>query len=167
MLGVIAIGTFVVSAEDLKPGDKAPEFSLAGSDGSTHSLSEYRGTTVVLAWFPKAFTGGWTAECKSFRENGDAIKKFNAAYFMVSVDDIETNTKFAESLEADFPLLSNEEKDVAEAYGVVSTVRPLPARWTFYIDGDGKIIYIDKDVNASTAGSDVAVRLAALGVAER
>jgi peroxiredoxin Q/BCP len=58
VLGVIAIGTFVVSAEDLKPGDKAPEFSLAGSDGSTHSLSEYRGTTVVLAWFPKAFTGG-------------------------------------------------------------------------------------------------------------
>ena len=46
---------------------------------------------------------------------------------MASVDDIETNTKFAESLEADFPLLSNEEKDIAEAYGVVSAVRPLPA----------------------------------------
>lgn len=58
VLSVMAIGAFVVSAEDLKPGDKAPEFSLAGSDGSTHSLSEYRGTTVVLAWFPKAFTGG-------------------------------------------------------------------------------------------------------------
>ena len=86
---------------------------------------------------------------------------------MVSVDDIETNTKFAESLEADFPLLSNEEKDIAEAYGVVSAVRPLPARWTFYIDGTGKIIYIDKDVNASTAGSDVVARLAALGVAEQ
>ena len=54
----MAIGAFVVSAEDLKPGDMAPDFSLAGSDGSTHSLSEYRGTTVVLAWFPKAFTGG-------------------------------------------------------------------------------------------------------------
>jgi peroxiredoxin Q/BCP len=54
----MAIGVFVVSAEDLKPGDMAPEFSLAGSDGNTHSLSELRGTTVVLAWFPKAFTGG-------------------------------------------------------------------------------------------------------------
>jgi len=86
---------------------------------------------------------------------------------MVSVDDIETNTKFAESLEADFPLLSNEEKDIAEAYGVVSSVRPFPAHWTFYIDGTGKILYIDKDVNASTAGSDVAARLAALGVAEQ
>ena len=44
--------------DDLKAGDPAPPFSLPGSDGKTHSLSDYRGKTVVLAWFPKAFTGG-------------------------------------------------------------------------------------------------------------
>ncbi len=43
---------------DLKVGDPAPAFSLPGSDGKTHSLSEYKGRTVVLAWFPKAFSGG-------------------------------------------------------------------------------------------------------------
>ena len=43
---------------DLKVGDAAPPFSLPGSDGKTHRLSDYRGKTVVLAWFPKAFTGG-------------------------------------------------------------------------------------------------------------
>ena len=43
---------------ELKAGDKAPDFSLVGSDGKTHKLSDYRGKTVVLAWFPKAFTGG-------------------------------------------------------------------------------------------------------------
>ena len=43
---------------DLKVGDPAPAFSLQGSDGKTHTLSEYKGKTVVLAWFPKAFTGG-------------------------------------------------------------------------------------------------------------
>jgi thioredoxin-dependent peroxiredoxin len=45
-------------AEELKVGDKAPDFSLQGSDGKMHSLGELKGKTVVLAWFPKAFTGG-------------------------------------------------------------------------------------------------------------
>jgi hypothetical protein len=43
---------------DLKVGDAAPQFSLPGSDGKVHKLSDYKGKTVVLAWFPKAFTGG-------------------------------------------------------------------------------------------------------------
>ena len=43
---------------NLKVGDMAPDFALPGSDGKTHKLSDYRGKTVVLAWFPKAFTGG-------------------------------------------------------------------------------------------------------------
>ncbi len=43
---------------DLKVGDKAPDFALPGSDGKVHKLSDYKGKTVVLAWFPKAFTGG-------------------------------------------------------------------------------------------------------------
>jgi peroxiredoxin Q/BCP len=45
-------------AQDLKVGDKAPDFKLPGSDGKTYSLAEQKGRTVVLAWFPKAFTGG-------------------------------------------------------------------------------------------------------------
>ncbi len=48
----------VAQAADLQVGDPAPEFSLPGSDGKQHSLADYRGQTVVLAWFPKAFTGG-------------------------------------------------------------------------------------------------------------
>lgn len=46
------------NAADLAIGDPAPEFTLAGSDGKVHRLTDYRGTAVVLAWFPKAFTGG-------------------------------------------------------------------------------------------------------------
>ncbi len=45
-------------ADDLKVGDKAPDFKLVGTDGKTYSLSDLKGKTVVLAWFPKAFTGG-------------------------------------------------------------------------------------------------------------
>jgi len=47
-----------VLAAELKAGDAAPDFSLAGSDGKTHSLADYSGKVVVVAWFPKAFTGG-------------------------------------------------------------------------------------------------------------
>ena len=86
---------------------------------------------------------------------------------MVSVDDAQTNKEFAESLKADFPLLSNPDGDVARAYGVVSPEREFPQRWTFYIDGEGKIAYIDKDVNPSTAGADVVARLTALNVSKR
>ena len=86
---------------------------------------------------------------------------------MVSVDDAQTNKEFAESLEADFPLLSNPDGDVARAYGVVSAEREFPQRWTFYIDGEGQIAHIDKDVNPSTAGADVVARLTALNVPKR
>ncbi len=55
---------------ELKVGDMAPEFSLPGTDGKTHNLSDYKGKEVVLAWYPAALTPGCTAECKSFHANG-------------------------------------------------------------------------------------------------
>jgi len=54
----VATATARSSAADLQPGDPAPAFALMGSDGKTHRLSDYAGKAVVLAWFPKAFTGG-------------------------------------------------------------------------------------------------------------
>ena len=86
------------------------------------------------------------------------------AYFMISVDDPETNKEFAESLDSDFPLLSNPTKEVAEAYGVVTAERAFPFRWTYIIGGDGKILKIDKEVTPSAAGQDLVADLKALGV---
>lgn len=82
-----------------------------------------------------------------------------AAYFAASVDSLETITKFAKSLDADYPMLADADGSVARAYGVVGGGRPWPQRWTFYIGKDGKILYIDKDVKVATAGADVAARL--------
>jgi peroxiredoxin Q/BCP len=82
---------------------------------------------------------------------------------MVSVDDAETNTRFAKEHEADFPILANPEKDVATAYGVLSPAG-MARRWTFYIGPDGKILYIDKAVSTGTAGEDLARKLGELGV---
>ena len=58
VVAVAAVGVKGAAAQPLKVGDAAPAFSLPGSDGRTHSLSDYAGTPVVLAWFPMAFTGG-------------------------------------------------------------------------------------------------------------
>ena len=58
VLSVAAAPAALQVPVELKVGDKAPEFSLPGSDGKTHKLSDYKGRAVVIAWFPKAFTGG-------------------------------------------------------------------------------------------------------------
>jgi peroxiredoxin Q/BCP len=89
------------------------------------------------------------------------------AYFAASADDIDTNTRFAESLDADFPILSDGDKTVAEAYGVLMPEHGLPNRWTFYIGPEGKILAIDTKVNVKTAGADIAAKLGELGVAKR
>lgn len=85
---------------------------------------------------------------------------------MASVDDADTNRKFAEANAADFPILSDPDKTSASAYGVLSPAG-YASRWTFYIDADGALSYIDKEVSAVTAGQDIAARLAELGVAKR
>jgi peroxiredoxin Q/BCP len=154
-------------AEELQVGDVAPEFSLMGSDGKQYSLADFRGKqAVVLAWYPRAFTSGCTVECKSLAENGHLIREYDVSYFMASVDEVEENRRFAEETEADFPLLSDPEKQVAEAYGVLAMMG-FAKRHTFYIGVDGTILKIDRTINPATAAQDMAENLGALGIPKR
>jgi peroxiredoxin Q/BCP len=89
------------------------------------------------------------------------------AYFAASVDDAETNRKFAESLGLDYPILSDPGKSVADSYGVLIPGIRLASRWTFYIGSDGKILDVDRDVKAGKAGQDIAARLEALAIPAR
>jgi peroxiredoxin Q/BCP len=163
-LGVAAVPA---SAGDLKVGDQAPNFKLQATDGKTYQLSDFAGKeSVVLAWFPKAFTQGCTIECKSLAEHGDMIKVYNAQYFMISVDPLDGaqgNKAFADAQHADFPLLSDPTKETANAYGVLNTERGFANRWTFYIGKDGKITAIDKTVKPATSAEDMAAMLKQLG----
>jgi thioredoxin-dependent peroxiredoxin len=167
-LGVISAFCFAGAvADELKPGDKAPAFSLEASDGKTYTLEQYKGkSAVVIAWFPKAFTGGCTKECKSLKENSKALKDLKIAYFTASVDTDELNTKFAKSLELDYPILSDPDKSVAKDYGVLNAARGFSNRWTFYIDKEGIIKKIDKEIKVDKAGSDVAEKVKELGLAD-
>lgn len=166
LAAALAGGVMAQTPAELKVGDAAPDFALKGTDGKTHRLADYRGKAVIVAWFPKAFTSGCTIECKSLAQNGEKIKKFNAAYFMASVDPLEGpqgNQAFAESEKADFPLLSDPTKEVATKYGVLGN-RGFAQRWTFYIDKDGRIAHIDKAVRPATSAEDMIAKLTELGV---
>jgi peroxiredoxin Q/BCP len=169
------------STVDLKVGDPAPNFKLQATDGKTYQLSDFKGKkAVVVAWFPKAFTQGCTIECKSLAENGDKIRKYDVAYFMASVDPLEDNIRFAKATtvdvigtgqkvdkkEADFPMLSDPTKDTAKAYGVLSE-RGFANRWTFYVDKNGRIAYIDKAVKPATSAEDMIAKLGELKVPSR
>jgi thioredoxin-dependent peroxiredoxin len=166
-LVAVAVATVVGMAEPLKAGDDAPNFELKGSDGKTYKLSDFKGKKpVVIAWFPKAFTGGCTKECKALAEQGDEIRKYDVAYFTASVDEAQKNKEFAESLKLDYPILSDPSKETAKAFGVLNE-RGMANRWTYYIDKNGKIAAIDQKVNTENHGKDIAAKLKELGVSEK
>ena len=154
-------------ASALVVGDPAPDFELPGSDGQIYRLADYRGKqAVVLAWFPKAYTYGCTIECKSLAENGHLIREFDVAYFMASVDPLAKNKGFAAETGADFPLLSDEDKSVAKAYGVLHMLG-FAKRHTIYIGVDGRVLKVDTDVRPATSAEDMVATLSELGVERR
>jgi peroxiredoxin Q/BCP len=165
LFGLLLASILSLPALALEVGDPAPDFSLQGSNGKTYSLADFKGKqAVVIAWFPKAFTRGCTIECKSLAENGHLIRQYDATYFMASTDKVETNTKFAEEQEADFPLLSDPDGAVAKAYDVLVPAVKVAQRVTIYIGKDGNILKIDEDIKPATSAEDIARTLGELGV---
>ncbi|WP_444928923.1 peroxiredoxin family protein [Microbulbifer sp. SSSA002] len=149
----------------LEVGEMAPNFTLQGSDGQSHTLADLKGkSAVVIAWFPKAFTRGCTIECKSLAQNGHKIKAYEVTYFMASTDDLDDNTQFAEESEADFPLLSDPSGEVAKAYDVLIPVMNIARRITIYIGKDGRVLKIDKDIKPASSAEDIARTLGELGI---
>jgi len=155
---------FSANATDLKVGDKAPNFNLQATTGDFYNLKDFLGKkTVVLAWYPRANTHGCTIECKSLVEKGHLVREYNAEYFMASVDALDANRDFAKKTNADFPMLSDPTKKVAEAYDVLHMLG-FAKRITFYISKDGTILKIDEDIKPATAAEDMAATLKALNI---
>ena len=163
----VAAGLLLAAgAPALEVGQKAPDFALRGSDGKTHRLADFVGKRgFVLAWFPKAFTPGCTAELGSLRDGAAEIARYDADVFMVSYDSPETNADFARSLGTQQVLLSDPDGAVATAFGVAGA--SFAQRWTFYVDKDGLVREIDRAVDTANAGADIARRLGELGYPKR
>ncbi|MDX2094096.1 MAG: peroxiredoxin [Kofleriaceae bacterium] len=101
----------------IEVGKKAPAFTLESSDGGKVKLSEYAGKVVVVYFYPRDNTPGCTLEAQDFSAAVPQLKKLGAVVFGVSKDTIASHCKFRDKYELAFPLLSDPEGKVLEAYG--------------------------------------------------
>jgi len=95
------------------------------------------------------------------------LSRFDIVLFAASCDSAATNARFAKALDLDYPVLSDPDKEVATAYGVVHEGRAYPERWTFIISSDGTILDIITEVDTGAHGAQIAARLELLEVARR
>jgi len=97
---------------------KTIDFSLTDQNGKVHKLSSYRGSWVLLYFYPKDDTPGCTKEACGFRDSLNELKKHNVVVLGVSADSVSSHQKFSQKYNLNFPLLSDEKKEVIKAYGV-------------------------------------------------
>jgi len=129
----------------LKEGDMAPIFSVATSGGGKISLADYLGQNVILYFYPKDDTPGCTKEACAFRDGFSEFKKKGAAVLGVSPDSVKSHDKFVEKFKLPFTLLADEDKKIANDYGVWGEKSFMGRKYmgvhrvTFLIAPDGKI----------------------------
>lgn len=131
---------------ELTEGTKAPDFRLPASTGGEIALSDYAGKqTVVLYFYPRDMTPGCTQEACSFRDLQDEFAQVGAVVLGVSTDDLASHGKFQEKHDLNFPLLSDVDAKVAQAYGVWKEKNMYGkksmgvVRTTFVIDRSGTV----------------------------
>ena len=123
----------------LNVGDPAPDFSLPGTGDRTYRLSDYRGRKLVLAFYPGDFTAVCTKQFCSYRDQGDKLEGLGADVLGISPQSVDSHERFTEEKRLNVPLLADEDKQVAKAYGVVAG--PMVRRAIFVIDEEGVVRY--------------------------
>lgn len=135
-----------ITVSELQIGQPVPEFTLEASGGQEISLSDYRGKKVVLYFYPKDSTPGCTQEACDFRDSSAAYEQKGAIVLGISPDPVKSHDKFAQKYELSFPLLSDPDHAVAEAFGVWQLKKMYGkeyegiVRSTFLIDEEGILI---------------------------
>ncbi|HXI82536.1 MAG TPA: peroxiredoxin [Verrucomicrobiae bacterium] len=159
----LLVQSTVFGGEMPKVGDKAPDFSVAASDGTTAHLKDYVGKgNIVLYFYPKDDTKGCTAEACGIRDTMDEFKGLNATVLGVSFDSVESHKAFIAKYNLPFVLLADTDKKVAKSYGVADDNSKVASRVTFVIDKAGKIAFVDPKVNPATHAAELRTELAKL-----
>lgn len=146
---------------ELIAGRKAPAFYLPDQNGEKHRLSDYRGSWVLVYFYPKDNTSGCTKEACGIRDSHPAFEKLGIKVFGVSRDSVESHRKFADRYDLPFTLLSDEKLGMLRKYGVWRKKRMAGreymgiVRMSFLIDPDGKIAKIYSKVKPAEHAGEV------------
>jgi peroxiredoxin Q/BCP len=134
----------------VKLGDLAPDFEGTTSDGTKLRLNDFLGKkNVVLYFYPKDDTENCTIEACNFRDNLNSIRTMWTEVVGVSLDSIQSHREFSQKHQITFPLVSDEEKKIAKAYGVLSKDGAHVERVTFIIDRTGRVVKIFPQVDVT------------------
>ncbi len=145
-----------MDAAALAVGASAPAYSLPDQNGKTHALTEDRGKVVLMAFYPKDFTGGCTLEAHSLTAAYPDLKALGVTVYGVSVQDADSHKSFCSKEGIPYTLLADTDKKLTTAYGDLIPGVGIANRVTDIIGADGKVAYVDKNVNGhlTTCGAD-------------
>ncbi len=141
--------------KEFKVGDKAPSFTLATDEGTKLSLKDFKGTKVVLYFYPKDMTPGCITQACGFRDSATGFKKKKTVILGISKDSVESHGKFRDKHQLNFPLLSDPDGKTCEAYGVWKEKSLYGRKFmgivrsTFVIGPDGKFTKIFSKVRVA------------------
>jgi thioredoxin-dependent peroxiredoxin len=137
---------------ELKKGDVAPDFETVNDKGEKARLSDLRGKRVVLYFYPKDDTPGCTTQACGFRDSYETVQEKNAVVLGVSPDGVESHQAFKQKFDLPFPLLADQDKEIANKYGVWGEREYMGRKYMgvnrshFVIDEDGKLIDVQYGV---------------------
>src|SRR5262245_22113675 len=147
--------------DQMKVGQKAPDFNVKDDAGKTVKLSDFKGKKIVLYFYPKDDTPGCTTEACNFRDGLAEIRKKGAVVLGVSADSTESHKKFKDKFDLNFPLLADTDRKLIEDYGVWKEKSMYGRKYmgvertTYIIGKDGKVTHIFPKVKVSEHADEV------------
>ena len=146
---------------ELNPGMKAPDFNLPDDTGALRSLRDFRGSKVILYFYPKDDTPGCTTESCNFRDDYSAYSEAGLVILGVSPDSVKSHKKFIEKFNLPFPLLADVDHTMSEAYGVWAKKKFMGKeymgvlRTTFLIDEKGMVTHVFENVKPAEHSAEI------------
>lgn len=162
IFGTLAPGQLPSLAAGIAPGQIAPLFRAVDSQGQTISLEQFRGhKNVLLTFFPRCFTGGCASHLASLRDVAAALPQ--TQILAVSTDEAPAIREFARQLKLPFPILLDPDRQISLQFGALQEAQEVPSRLTIFVDKQGRVRFVDSDVQVASHGAETLARIKLLG----